>query len=71
MPPIEHHPVNREALRDDQIAVHGEQAPAMMRVDIAAPLIRHSNAAAHGRTSCNGARDSIDTRPTKLENRTD
>src|SRR5262245_979808 len=46
---IELHPINREALRDDPVAVHGEQTPAMMRGVVAAALSRHPKAAAHGR----------------------
>src|SRR4051794_22081375 len=47
---IEPHPINREALRDDLVAVHDEQAPTMMRVLVAAPLVRHPNAPTRGWT---------------------
>ena len=47
---IEHHPINGEALRNDLVAVHDEQAPTMMCVVVAATLARPPDAAAHGRT---------------------
>jgi hypothetical protein len=47
---IEPHPINGEALRDDLVAVHDEQAATMMCVVVAAPLARTPNAAAHGCT---------------------
>jgi hypothetical protein len=37
---IEPHPVNGEALRNDLVAVHDEQAPTMMCVVVAAALAR-------------------------------
>ena len=43
---IELHPIDGEALRDDLVAVHDEQAPAMMCVVVAAPLARDPDAAA-------------------------
>ena len=46
---IELDPINGEALRDDPVAVHGEQAPAMMCGVVAAALCRYPQPAAHGR----------------------
>ena len=71
MLPIEHDPINGEALRDDLVAVHDEQAPTMMCGVVAAPLDRYPNAAAHGRTQPNGSSVRSETRPTKLENSKD
>jgi len=51
--PIEPHPVDSEALRDDLVAVHDEQAPTMMCVLVAAALVGHPDAAARGRTQLN------------------
>src|SRR5262245_1659952 len=63
---IELHPINGEALRDDPVAVHGEQTPAMMRGVVAAALGRHPKAAAHGRAELQWLWARSETRPTTL-----
>ena len=46
---VELHPIDGEALRDDLVAVHDEQAPAMMCGVVAAALGRDPEPAAHRR----------------------
>ena len=65
---VELHPIDGEALRDDLVAVHDEQAPAMMWGSSQQPSAATQSPPPTGGPSSNGFWAPTATRPTKLEN---